>query len=212
MALEQSTTDDIARLAKEVSELRVTKDFADEKIKALTIFAAHQDNALWIISWKLQALKTAQDATTWEQLEQEVNFILIRSDNAVIALQESFPTLENLVSEHEDKHDYGTSAAFGEWIDQKHQNGCERVTFGIESTTVADIMEEAKRVVASSASTPKSFDPWLRNVFTFAVQQYGTNAQATNVAKRCGKESACLDHKSVPPTQSRPPTLLDRSL
>lgn len=37
----------------------------------------------------------------------------------VVAVRDSFPTSENSVSEHEDKYNYSTNAALGDWIGQK---------------------------------------------------------------------------------------------
>ena len=58
----------------------------------------------------LNALKLAENK---EQLEEEVHSILVMTDDAVVPLQESFPSLEILVSEHEDG-DFTTTAALVE--------------------------------------------------------------------------------------------------
>lgn len=42
----------------------------------------------------------------------------MKSDDAVVTLRERFPTLENLVSQPDDKDDFGTSAVVGEWVYQ----------------------------------------------------------------------------------------------
>lgn len=111
--------DQIARLTEELAELRAIKEFADGKIKALTILAAHQGNGLWILSQKLRAMKMAEDEDCREQIEKEVNAILTKSDDAVVKLRGDFPSLEVLVSQSEDTGDYASTAALGEWIEQR---------------------------------------------------------------------------------------------
>ena len=54
MAPKEGLSDQVARLTRDNAELRA---FADEKITALTIFGAHQDNALWLISKRVEDLK-----------------------------------------------------------------------------------------------------------------------------------------------------------
>ena len=63
-----------------------------------------------------QDLNASKVAENKEQLEEEVNSILVMTDDAVVPLRESFPSLEILVSEHEDV-DFSTTAALVEYIE-----------------------------------------------------------------------------------------------
>ena len=89
------------------------RDHADEKIRALTIFANHRDNAIFLLSHKVQAL----DIDDPEFL-QEAQSIIAKSDAAVSELTDRFPSLEPLVADHEDHVDFGISPALGGWIEK----------------------------------------------------------------------------------------------
>lgn len=53
-----------------------------------------------------------------EQLEQEVNAALDKSDKAVETLAKQFPSPEDIVSQHDNAEEPSISPALGEWIDQ----------------------------------------------------------------------------------------------
>ena len=52
-------------------------------------------------------------------MEKGVNAILTKSDDAVVKVRGNFPSLEVLVSQREDREDYASTAALGEWIEQR---------------------------------------------------------------------------------------------
>ena len=52
--------DQVVRLTREVTDLRLLRDSADSKIKALTIFGAYQDHGLLLLSNKLPTLKVTE--------------------------------------------------------------------------------------------------------------------------------------------------------
>lgn len=53
-----------------------------------------------------------------ENLKQEINAVLTKSDDTVISLRNSFPSLEKLVSHHDDANNFSTTAALGEWVEK----------------------------------------------------------------------------------------------
>ena len=113
----QGLSSQIAGLSKENADLRALRDFADEKVKALTIFGAHQDDALYLLSHKLADLRLTHEDDR-EQIEEEVNAILRKADDAVDTLRSQFPSLEEVVSRHDDIKNYSTSAPLREWLKQ----------------------------------------------------------------------------------------------
>ena len=86
--------------------LKAKLALADSKIKALTIFAAKCDNALWLLGEKLG---TMEDCVS----------ILGGVDNAVAELGEEFPSFEGLVTYHEDPIEMRETAQMAEWVAQK---------------------------------------------------------------------------------------------
>ena len=89
--------------------MRALRDFADDKIKAPAIFGAQQDDALYL------PLINEDDR---EQIEKEVNAILRKADDAVDTLRLQFPSLEELVSRHDDVKNFSTSVPLREWLEQ----------------------------------------------------------------------------------------------
>ena len=116
LAPKEGLSDQVARLAREIAEQRA---FADEKVRALTVFGAHQDNALWLLPHKFEALKLEHHEEVREQLERDINAILEESDNAVITLRERFPSLEARLAQHDDTDNFSTTAALRECQDYR---------------------------------------------------------------------------------------------
>ena len=113
----QGLSQQVAQLSKENSTLRATLDFADDKVKALTIFGARQDDALYILSHKFKDLLVAHKDDL-EEIEGQIGAILAKADDAVDDLSRPFPSLEELVSRHDDLNDLSTSAPLREWVEQ----------------------------------------------------------------------------------------------
>ncbi|CAF9933644.1 MAG: hypothetical protein ALECFALPRED_005650 [Alectoria fallacina] len=89
----------VVRLSHENAKLREIKAFANRKIQALTIFAAHQNDAISVPCTKFRALKESNDSET---LKEEVNDVLDQSNGAVGALVREFPDREDLVRRYVD--------------------------------------------------------------------------------------------------------------
>ena len=102
-------------LTKEVIELRALRVFADKKIRALTVFASHQDEAVHLLAGKFQSYH--QGRTDMDTLARGVNDIVEKATQAVNTLSAEFPSLEEFVSQHDDPSDLSTSARLAEWID-----------------------------------------------------------------------------------------------
>ena len=83
-------------LTKEVTELRALRVFADKKIRALTVFASHQDEAVHLLAGKFQSYHQGQ--TDMDTLAMGVNDILEKATQAVNTLSAEFPSLEEFVS------------------------------------------------------------------------------------------------------------------
>ena len=96
--------EEISCLRQSNARLLDLNKFADEKIKALTMFGAHQDNMLWLLALKL------------DQSDPLMN-IISKSDQAVVALRKQFPTLEKLVTEHGGES-LQPGPALKEWLKQ----------------------------------------------------------------------------------------------
>lgn len=135
MASKEGLSDQVTRLTREIAELRA---FADKKVRALTIFGAHQDDALWLLSHKFEALKLEHHEEVREQLERDINAILEESNNAVVTLRERFPSLEALLAQHDDTANFSTTAALREcqdypvWytgapLDSVFQSRCQKI-------------------------------------------------------------------------------------
>ncbi len=78
----------VSQLTKELTKIKVIIEHADRKVKALTLFASHQDNAVTLLGTKFTDLKAASmnDTLTEEVLaniETDLNGILDKSDEAV---------------------------------------------------------------------------------------------------------------------------------
>ena len=111
----QALSDQIAILAKENADLRALQVFADQKIKALTIFGAHQDEAIWLLMRKFKNFQMAgAGESDREVLEQDINSIASKADDAVTSLRRQFPSLEELVSRHDDEFSFSISPALGD--------------------------------------------------------------------------------------------------
>lgn len=106
----------VARLSLEVAELKAVRKFADEKIRALTIFGAHQDDVVNVMYHKFSKFRVSTD-TDREQIEQEVNAVLEKSDKTVETLAGQFPSLEDVVSRHDGGDGLSISPALAEWIE-----------------------------------------------------------------------------------------------
>ena len=70
---------EIARLRATNARLQAVYDFANEKVKALTSFGAHQDNALWLLALKIDPTAVPHS-----------NNIIAKSDKAVLELRRQF--------------------------------------------------------------------------------------------------------------------------
>lgn len=73
---------ELAELKLEASNLRATRDFADRKVRALTMFGSHQDNAIAVLGAKFFKLKVAPDIPTRERVEKEINDIMAQCNMA----------------------------------------------------------------------------------------------------------------------------------
>ena len=83
---------------QEELQLRARLDFADSKIKALTIFASKCDDALWLLGERLGP--SVEDCAA----------ITNGADNAVMELRDEFPSLEPLITRHEDPEELRETA------------------------------------------------------------------------------------------------------
>ena len=83
---------DLVELVAENTRLKSELSFADDKVKALTIFAARHDNALWLLANTLSN----------ETLTNNYDRITTAIDNTVDTSRSTFPSLEDLITKHED--------------------------------------------------------------------------------------------------------------
>ena len=90
----------------ENSDLRTRLNFADSKIKALTIFASKCDNALWLLREKVGLY--IKDYTS----------ITNGVDNAVEELRDQFSSLESLITRYKDLEDLRETTNMANWIAQ----------------------------------------------------------------------------------------------
>ena len=107
----------IADSKAELANLSEKLQLADRKVKALTKFGSHQDNALAVLGVKFSELKLAQNVSIWEGIEKNINKLLTLCDNAVVELSQEFPELEPLVSDHGEGLIMSTTNALQTWLD-----------------------------------------------------------------------------------------------
>ena len=94
-----------ARLLAENTQLKNKLAFADEKVKALAIFASKYDKALWLLREKLGTMSAGTS-------------ILDGVDNVVAELRGQFPSLEGLITYHEDPVEMRETAGMAQWVAQ----------------------------------------------------------------------------------------------
>ena len=73
---QESLTEQVSRLTKEKTELQAVRDFVDRKIKALTIFGAHQDNAIFLLAEKFRACQKKEVSGKEELVMDESTFVV----------------------------------------------------------------------------------------------------------------------------------------
>ena len=95
-----SLTEQSARLMAENAQLRLLFTFADKRVKALTLFASRSGNALWLSACR------PTDCTP----------VIKGVDTAVLELTCSFPSLEDLITAHEDAEQMKVTSKMAEWV------------------------------------------------------------------------------------------------
>ena len=92
------------QLIAENAELKARLEFADAKVRALTILASKNDHALWLLG------------ESFGNLMGSYTSITDGVDQAVEELRNEFPSLESLVTEHEDRGNLRETAKMANWI------------------------------------------------------------------------------------------------
>ena len=102
----KSQADPVQDLNAENATLKTKLALADRKIRALGIFASRCDNALWLVGGKLGEM---EDCTS----------IIAGVDNAATELGTEFPSLEGLLTYHEDPVEMRETSQMAEWVAKK---------------------------------------------------------------------------------------------
>lgn len=151
--------DQLAGFKQQIAQLEILQSFADDKIKALTVFAAHQDEAIALLAKRFQGLYSG--LADLKTLARDVNHIVDKSEVAVATLAGEFPSLEELVSRHDSDAGFSVCTPLKEWMEQPDhiQRDLElRLRDEVMQTKPGDA-EDAATETPSAPTAPDLQDP-----------------------------------------------------